>query len=354
MSVLELLAASPAVFIGVSLVLGVVVGSFLNVVIYRLPLMLEREWQAQCSESSSDAQAPSALTEVTMANVRTSTAVAETSPTVQKGPADSQTQLSAVVTETPGALAGAVSAAPAGLPERFNLVVPRSACPACRAPISALQNIPILSWLLLRGRCASCGAPISPRYPLVEALTGALSAFVAWKFGFGWPALAALMLTWFLLPLTFIDIDHQLLPDSLTLPLLWLGLFLSLFSAQAGRPGVPVDPRSSLIGAMAGYVSLWSVYHLFRLLTGKEGMGYGDFKLFAALGAWLGWQMLLPVILIAAAAGALTGLALITLRRQNRSTPIPFGPFLAGAGWLMLMFGRPVVNSYFGLFAALP
>jgi leader peptidase (prepilin peptidase)/N-methyltransferase len=181
-----------------------------------------------------------------------------------------------------------------------------------------------------------------------------LSALVAWKFGFGWPAFAALAFTWFLVPLTFIDIDHQLLPDSLTLPLLWLGLFLSLWSVQAHGSPVPVDTRASLIGAMAGYVSLWSVYHLFRLLTGKDGMGYGDFKLFAALGAWLGWQMLLPIILIAATGGALVGLTMIALRRQDRSAPIPFGPFLAGAGWLMLMFGRPVVSGYFGFFAALP
>jgi leader peptidase (prepilin peptidase)/N-methyltransferase len=163
-----------------------------------------------------------------------------------------------------------------------------------------------------------------------------------------------LALTWFLIPLTFIDIDHQLLPDSLTLPLMWLGLFLSFWSAQAGGSTVPVDLRSSLIGAMAGYLSLWSVYHLFRLLTGKEGMGYGDFKLFAALGAWLGWQMLLPTILIAALAGAVAGLGLIVWRRHDRSAPIPFGPFLAGAGWLMLMFGRPLVGSYLRLFAASP
>jgi leader peptidase (prepilin peptidase)/N-methyltransferase len=244
--------------------------------------------------------------------------------------------------------------APPATPERFNLIVPRSACPACRAPITALQNIPILSWLLLRGRCASCGATISVRYPLVEALTGVLSALVAWKFGFGWPAVAALLLTWFLIALTFIDVDHQLLPDSLTLPLLWLGLFLSLWSAHAAGATVPVDPRSSLIGAMAGYVSLWSVYHLFRLLTGKDGMGYGDFKLFAALGAWLGWQMLLPIILIAAGTGSVVGLALIALRRQDRSAPIPFGPFLAGAGWLILIFGRPLMSGYESLFAASP
>jgi leader peptidase (prepilin peptidase)/N-methyltransferase len=315
MSALELLAASPALFIGVSLVLGLLVGSFLNVVIYRLPVMLDRQWREQCAEISSSASPP----------------------------------------PTEGALAAArAGEVPGGRAERFNLIVPRSACPRCRAPITALQNIPLLSFLFLRGRCASCGAPISARYPLVEALTGALSALIAWKFGFAWPALAAMVLTWFLIALTFIDIDHQLLPDSLTLPLLWLGLFLSLWGAQAGAAAVPVDTRSSLIGAMTGYVSLWSVYHLFRLLTGKDGMGYGDFKLFAALGAWLGWQMLLPIILIAALAGAVIGLGLIVLRRHDRSAPIPFGPFLAGAGWLMLMFGRPLVSSYLHLFAASP
>ena len=298
-----LLAASPGLFIGTCLVLGLVVGSFLNVVIYRLPIMLDRQWREQCAELSADS---------------------------------------------------AAATLPAGTPTRFNLVVPRSACPACRAPITALQNIPLLSWVLLRGRCANCGKAISARYPLVEALTGTLSALVAWKFGFGWAALAGMLLTWFLVALTFIDIDHQLLPDSLTLPLLWIGLLLSLWAAQAGGSPIPVDPRSSLIGVMAGYVSLWSVYHLFRLLTGKEGMGYGDFKLFAALGAWLGWQMLLPIILIAAAAGAVVGVLLITIRRQNRSTPIPFGPFLAAAGWLMMMFGPGVVGRYLGLFTPHP
>jgi leader peptidase (prepilin peptidase)/N-methyltransferase len=301
MSVIELLAASPGVFIGTSLVLGLVVGSFLNVVIYRMPVMLDRQWRQQCAELTGEA---------------------------------------------------AAATVPAGIPERFNLIVPRSACPACRAPITALQNIPLISWLVLRGRCARCAAPISPRYPLVEALTGILSALVAWKLGFGWPALAAMVLTWFSIALAFIDIDHQLLPDGLTLPLLWLGLFVSLFGPHHGGAPLPVDLRSSVIGAMAGYGSLWSVYHLFRSLTGKEGMGYGDFKLAAALGAWLGWQMLLPLILIAAAAGAVIGIALITLRGQRRTTPIPFGPFLAAAGWLVLMFGQRIIARYFALFTA--
>ena len=303
MSVIELLASSPAVFVGTCLVLGLAVGSFLNVVIYRLPVMLDRAWREQCTELS-------------------------------------------------GAAASATLSAAA--PQRFNLAVPRSACPACQAPISALQNIPLISWLVLRGRCAHCGQPISVRYPLVEALSGVLCAAVAWKFGFGWPALAALVLTGFLIALTFIDVDHQLLPDNLTLPLLWLGLLVSLWGPQPGAAALPVDVRSSLIGAMAGYVSLWSVYHLFRLLTGKEGMGYGDFKLFAALGAWLGWQMLLPIILVAAAVGAVVGIALLSLRGQSRATPIAFGPFLAAAGWLMLMFGPQLVEGYLGWFAARP
>src|SRR6201987_2571458 len=292
MSVLELLSTSPGALIGTCLVLGLLVGSFLNVVIYRLPVMLERQWREQCAELGAG-------------------------PGAAAGPSSAGGPATAAKTVEP-----------------FNLVVPRSACPACKAPITALQNIPVLSYLFLKGRCANCGVRISARYPAVEALTGLLSAAVAWKFGFGWPALAALVLTWFLIALTFIDVDHQLLPDNLTLPLLWLALSASLWSAQAGGAAVPVDSRSSLIGAMAGYVSLWSVYHLFRLVTGKEGMGYGDFKLFAALGAWLGWQMLLPVILIAAAVGAVVGIFLISLRGHSRATPIPFGPFLAAAGWL--------------------
>src|SRR5690348_3754914 len=299
-----LLASSPALFVGFCLVLGLVIGSFLNVVIHRVPIMMERQWREQCAELEQPDHA---------ATIPANTAASK---------------------------------------ERFNLVVPRSACPACKAPITALQNIPILSYAFLRGRCANCGVHISLRYPIVEALTGILSAAVAWKLGFGWPAAAGLVLTWFLVALAFIDIDHQLLPDSLTLPLLWLGLLLSLFAPAAGLAPIPVDMRSSIIGAIAGYLSLWSVYHLFRLLTAKEGMGYGDFKLLAALGAWLGWQMLLPTVLIAAAVGAVSGIALLAARGQNRSTPIAFGPFLAAAGWLMLMFGRELVTGYLGLFGS--
>ena len=300
---IALFASSPALFLGACLVLGLIMGSFLNVVIHRLPIIMDRQWREQCAEFAHSDHA-------------------------------------ATLPATPAAR------------ERFNLVVPRSACPACKAQITALQNVPILSYLLLRGRCANCGARISLRYPIVEALTGILSAAVAWKLGFAWPTMAALVLTWFLVALAFIDIDHQLLPDSLTLPLLWLGLFLSLFAPAPGMAPIPVAMRSSIIGAIAGYLCLWTVYHLFRLLTAKEGMGYGDFKLLAALGAWLGWRMLLPIVLIAAAVGAVTGIALLAARGQNRATPIAFGPFLAAAGWLMLMFGQELVTGYLGLFAS--
>ncbi len=301
MSVLELLASSPHLYLGVALTMGLVVGSFLNVVIHRLPIILERQWRAQCLEMA----AP------------------------------------------PDAAAAVVPALPT---EPFNLVVPRSACPACKAPIPALSNIPLISWLALKGRCANCGKPISARYPLVELLTAVLTAGVAWKFGFGWPALAAMVLTWFLVALAFIDVDHQLLPDNLTLPLLWLGLAVSLWGTPAGTVSFPADPRSSIIGAIVGYGSLWSVYHLFRLLTGKEGMGYGDFKLLGALGAWLGWQMLLPIVLSAAVAGSIVGMLMLGRRGQNRATPIAFGPFLAASGWLVMMWGRPAVAAYLHLY----
>ncbi len=273
-------------------VLGLLIGSFLNVVVYRTPVILDRQWRRQCDELSGR--------------------------------------------ETPEA-------------PRFNLVVPRSACPACKAPIKALHNVPVLSWLALRGRCANCKAKSSVRYPRVELLTGALAAAVAWQFGTGPAALptlgAALVLTWFLIALTFIDFDTQLLPDALTLPLLWLGLAASVLGLTA------VGPREAIVGALAGYLSLWSVCHLFRLATGKEGMGYGDFKLLAALGAWLGWQMLLPIILLSAAVGAVTGIALIVTRGRDRNVPMPFGPFLAAAGWIALMWGPAIVHGYLGMFA---
>ena len=296
MVLLDALSATPTFFISATLVLGLLVGSFLNVVIYRVPVMLEREWRLQCAQLE-------------------------------------------------GRDAAAGPAAP-----RFNLVVPRSTCPKCQAPITALQNIPVISYLFLRGRCASCRTSISARYPLIEALTGVLSALVAWKFGYGAPALAALVLTWFLIALTFIDVDTQLLPDSMTLPLVWLGVASSAFLQTNPQGPLPVALHDSIIGAMAGYLSLWSIYHLFKLLTGKEGMGYGDFKLLAAIGAFLGWRMLLPTVLGAAAVGAVVGTVILSLKGKGRGVPIAFGPFLAASGWIMLMWGGDLLEGYLGLF----
>ncbi len=225
----------------------------------------------------------------------------------------------------------------------FNLVEPRSACPNCKTTIKAWQNIPLLSFVLLRGRCGECGEKISWRYPIVELTTGLLSGLVAWHFGFGVQAFGALALTWALVGLTMIDLDTQLLPDVITLPLLWLGLgFALLFPAPEGFTSL----SDAVIGAIGGYLSLWTVYHLFRLVTGKEGMGYGDFKLFAALGAWLGWQMLFPIILLSALVGAITGITMILLRGRDRQLPIPFGPFLAAAGFVALLWGEPLVERY--------
>jgi leader peptidase (prepilin peptidase) / N-methyltransferase len=319
--VLALLAASPAAFAAVALILGLIVGSFLNVVIYRLPIMLERQWRSEYAEVAS-----------------ASTAGQIDSPSLGVTPAHQA--------DTPGGQASATSG------PRFNLAVPRSVCPACHTPIRAIHNIPLLSYLVLRGRCASCQARISPRYPAVELLCGVATALVAWRFGFGPAAGCAAVVTWFLIALSGIDLDHQLLPDSLTLPLVWLGLLASLtgWGLHAGT-ALPVDPRSAIIGAAAGYLSLWAVYHAFRLLTGKEGMGYGDFKLLAALGAWLGWQMLLPIVLLAAVVGALVGGALILAHRSERGNPMPFGPFLAAAGWIALMWGPQLVARYLGLYA---
>jgi len=289
-STLYLLSASPVAWTVSMLVLGLLVGSFLNVVIHRLPLMKDREWQTEAR------------------------AILGADP---YDPPRAETQKQ----------------------QPYNLVVPRSACPKCGAPITALQNIPVVSYLFLRGACANCKTKISIRYPVVELFTGVLSAAVAWKFGFTWYCGAALVLTWALVALSVIDLDHQLLLDDITLPLLWLGLLLSLREPIA-EFGLPVDMQSSIIGAAAGYLILWSIYHLFKLATGKEGMGYGDFKLLAALGAWLGWQSLLDIILASASVGALVGIALIVFRGRDRSLTIPFGPFLAAAGWIALMWGQ--------------
>jgi leader peptidase (prepilin peptidase)/N-methyltransferase len=288
-------SSSPAIFAGSVFLLGLVVGSFLNVVIYRLPIILEREWQSQAAEVLSPGNA---------------------------------------ATTNPAPVA------------RFTLSTPRSACPKCQAPIKAWQNIPLISWLVLRGRCASCKAPISARYPLVELATGALSACVAWHFGFGMPAACGLLVTWSLIALTGIDIDHQLLPDNITLPLMWAGLIAAVAVGPVVGAALPVSPRDAIIGAAAGYISLWLVFHAFKLVTGKEGMGYGDFKLFAALGAWLGWKMLPLVIILSAATGAVLGILMILLRGRDRSAPMPFGPYLAGAGWLAMMYGESLLDTY--------
>ena len=276
------------------MVLGLIVGSFLNVVIHRLPIMLERDWTRQARE----------LLEP-----------------------DSAGDEAAEETAT------------------YNLVTPRSRCPQCDAPITALQNIPLLSYAWLKGRCAECGVRIPFRYPVVELVTGLLSGWVAWHFGYGFDALCALALVWSLVALTVIDIDTQLLPDIITLPLMWAGLLAAAW--------VPADPASfrpdlasSVIGAAVGYLSLWSIYHVFRLLTGKEGMGYGDFKLLAALGAWLGWQMLPAIILVSAGVGAITGIAMIVALGRDRSLPIPFGPYLAAAGLIVVLWGDALLSIY--------
>jgi leader peptidase (prepilin peptidase) / N-methyltransferase len=294
-----LYSESPALFAGSVAIIGLVVGSFLNVVIYRLPIILEREWRAQATEL--------------LPSVETQTAV--------------------VAIESP---------------TRLTLSTPRSACPVCKAPITAWQNIPVISWMFLRGRCAACSTKISARYPLVELTTAFLSGWVAWHFSFGASAACALLVTWFLIALTGIDIDHQLLPDNLTLPLVWSGLLTAVLIGPSGSD-IPVSARDAIIGAAAGYLSLWLVFHAFRLVTGKEGMGYGDFKLFAALGAWLGWKMLPLIILLSAGTGAVIGVTLILVRSRDRATPMPFGPFLAIAGWIAMMYGDSLVGAYLRL-----
>lgn len=292
----ELLAQSPGVFAIVAFVFALLVGSFLNVVIYRLPIMMYREWHEQCQELQES--------------------------------------------ETPD------------LPEQpFNLVVPRSACPNCGTKISAWQNVPVISFLLLRGRCAGCKQKISARYPLVELLTAVLAAVCALRMGFGIEALFAIGLTFTLVAISLIDYDHQLIPDSIVIPLVWVGLAMSLFHDQVDGEYLFVSPVDSIIGAIAGYLSLWSVYKVFKLLTGKEGMGYGDFKLLAALGAWLGWQSLHLVILLSAVVGAVFGIAMIVFRGRDRTLPIPFGPYLAAAGWVAMLWGEQIWNAYLDKFA---
>ena len=282
----ELLTQSPALLAGLCFVLGLMIGSFLNVVIYRLPAMMEAAWQQEARE---------------------------------------------------------ILGQPAAPPEQpFNLLVPRSRCPKCGHAIAAHENVPVLSWLLLRGKCSQCGTAIPMRYPGVELATGIASAALALHFGYGPWLAATLLATWFLIAMAMIDYDTTLLPDQLTLPLLWGGLLAALMGIS------PVTLDQAVIGAMAGYLSLWSVYWLFKLVTGKEGMGYGDFKLLAALGAWLGWQMLPLVILLSSVVGAVLGGLLIAFGR-GRAQPMPFGPFLASAGWVALLWGRDIIDAYLGL-----
>jgi len=291
------LMSEPVIVTLVCTLLGLVVGSFLNVVIHRLPKMLEREWDAQAAD----------LLE-------------------QKGSADAVAKLR-----------GTGSAA------RYNLITPPSTCPRCGHRIRAWENIPILSYLFLRARCSACKAPISIRYPIVEALAGILSGYIGWRYGLTTATLGALFLAWSLIALTAIDIDTQLLPDDITLPLIWLGLLVNL-------NGTFVPLQSAVIGAVAGYLSLWAVYWLFKIATGKEGMGYGDFKLLAAIGAWLGWKMLPVVILLSSLVGAVVGIGLIVFARHGRNTPIPFGPYIAAAGLIALFWGETINRTYLQLF----
>ncbi len=282
MNVVDFLAGSTPAFVLCSLLLGLLVGSFLNVVIHRLPIMMQRDWRAQARE-------------------------------FLELPAEPATT--------------------------FNLVLPHSHCPHCDHQIRAWENVPLVSWLALRGKCSACRAPISRRYPLVELLCGLLSAYVAWHFGFSWQAGAMLLLTWGLLAMSMIDIDHQLLPDAIVLPLLWLGLIVNGL-------GLFAPLSDALWGAIAGYLSLWSVYWLFKLVTGKEGMGYGDFKLLALLGAWGGWQVLPLTILLSSIVGAVLGSLMLRLQKAESGTAIPFGPYLAIAGWIALLWGGRITSSY--------
>ena len=294
MDLFDTFRALPGLYIGAALVFGLLVGSFLNVVIHRLPKMMEADWRQQCLEYLQPEEAEKEATK----------------------------------------------------PQpRYSLVVPRSACPACGHKITAIENIPIASYVFLGGKCAACRASISIRYPVVEALTGALTAFVAWHFGVTWTAAFAVLFGWAMVALAFIDADTTLLPDDITLPLLWLGLLVNV-----GGLFTPVS--SAIIGAVAGYLVLWSVFWAFKLITGKEGMGYGDFKLLAAIGAWLGWQMLPLVILLSAAVGTVVGVAGIVLKGRDKGAKLPFGPYLAAAGLIALIWGAQLNAWYLGRSAA--
>jgi leader peptidase (prepilin peptidase)/N-methyltransferase len=286
-NLLSALEQYPVLYLCVLFVLGLAIGSFLNVVIYRLPVMMEREWRSDCLE-------------------------------FLEQPGDPESK-------------------------KFNLNTPRSRCGNCRHMITPAENIPVLSYLVLGGKCSQCKTPISIQYPLVEIFTGLVSAVVGWHFGVSPQTLAALFLTWCLIAASGIDLSHKLLPDKIVLPLLWLGILLSFFDLF-------VSLENSVIGAMLGYMTLWSVFILFKLVTGKEGMGHGDFKLLAALGAWTGWEMLVVIILTSSVVGAVVGISMILMKKTGRETQIPFGPYLAAAGWLALLWGQDMLRLYFNMF----
>lgn len=293
MEIFDLLSASPGFLLTVCIILGLLVGSFLNVVVYRLPIMLQRDWRAQCCD----------YLEI-------------------ENPTPDNNESSAKF-------------------EVFNLQKPNSHCPLCNHKIRAWENVPVLSYLFLGGKCSSCKTKISIRYPAVELVSGVLSGLVAIYFGATWLTLALLFFTWSLIALTLIDFDHQLLPDNITLPLIWLGLLVNSLDLGFG-----VTLRDAVIGAIAGYLVLWAFYWAFKLATGKEGMGYGDFKLLSALGAWMGWQSLLPTIILSSLVGAVIGIGMIVLRGRDKSAPMPFGPFLAGAGFIMIIWG-PHLSAFY-------
>jgi len=303
MTLFSLLQSSPTLLLSVCFVLGLFVGSFLNVVVYRLPLMMQATWRRECKEFLQQ---------------------------------DSEETVQEVVSES-----SSNDGEQDQTPQPFNLMVPRSACPSCKSMITAWQNIPVISWLILRGKCGNCKHPISVEYPLVELLTGILSLAVAMKFGASIQLIFALLFTWSLISLALIDFHTTLLPDSITLPLLWLGLLISLVPVFISAP-------DAIVGAAAGYMILWIVFQTFKLITGKEGMGFGDFKLLAALGAWLGWAKLPLIILLSSLTGAIIGIMMMVLFKHKRSQPIPFGPYLAIAGWIALMWGEQIVAMYTG------
>ncbi len=300
MDIFTFFSSHPDFFITVIALLGAMIGSFLNVVIYRIPVILKQQWGSECQHFLQEQGA-------TVENVKSIDNTCSASTLKQRlffNPC-------------------------------FNIAYPGSHCPQCQHKITLWENIPILSWLFLKGQCSQCHTSIPLRYPFVELLTALLSAIIAWKFGVTWLTLAGLIFTWILISLSFIDMDHKYLPDVMVYPLLWLGLFLSLFHSFT-------SPQEAIIGALAGYLSLWSVYWLFKLIRGKEGMGYGDFKLLAALGTWMGWQALPQIILFSALTGAIIGVTLIVLKKNNADTQIPFGPYLALAGWLAFILDNKI------------